>query len=75
MSPLSTDHMPVGITKTIVSGTQRICAHLTCSRIGARARPGCTRYQWPSSIASGKHPEEECRGDTPQDRQEFDTFD
>ncbi|CAB4764440.1 unannotated protein [freshwater metagenome] len=44
--------MPVGHSSTPSSNGQTIAFQRTSSRIGARGRPGCTRYQWPSSIAS-----------------------
>ena len=52
MVPFSTETMPVGHSRTATSNGQDQPAHRTSSISGPLARPGCTRYQWPSSMAS-----------------------
>ena len=44
--------IPVGISQTTTSNGHSTATDRTSSWIGSRPRPGCTRYQWPSSIAS-----------------------
>src|SRR4051812_34839068 len=44
--------MPVGTSSSATSNGQIHADHFTSSLIGSRESPGCTRYQWPSSIAS-----------------------
>ncbi len=44
--------MPAGHKNTAISNGHAAAVHATSSFSGPRGRPGCTRYQWPSSIAS-----------------------
>ncbi len=44
--------MPVGQRSTASSNGHARPVHQTSSTSGPRARPGCTRYQWPNSMAS-----------------------
>ena len=53
MVPLSTDTMPVGISSTShLDRPEQRRSSAPARAAGPRARPGCTRYQWPSSMAS-----------------------
>ena len=52
IEPLSTLTMPVGTRSRITSSGHTHRTQVTSSLRRRRGRPGCTRYQWPSSMAS-----------------------
>jgi hypothetical protein len=52
MVPLSTDTIPTGHSSSNTSKGHTTAVQRTISSSGRRARPGCTRYQWPSSMPS-----------------------
>ena len=50
--PLRIDSIPGGMSSNATWGNQSQPVQRTISNSGPRLRPGCTRYQWPSSMAS-----------------------
>ena len=52
IEPLKTLTIPVGHSRAATSTTHRPATHRLSSPSGPRPSPGCTRYQWPRSMAS-----------------------
>src|SRR3954447_13379246 len=52
IEPLSTDTIPIGHSSTRISNGHTSPTERTIVSKGPRVRPGCTRYQWPRSMAS-----------------------
>ena len=62
--------MPVGHRNTAISNGHTTAVQRTSSFTGSRGRPGCTRYQWPSSIASLTAPRNAAPTSEPRGREQ-----